>query len=168
MKLSRRKCCDAISPTQFTAVLCLHTRFTQCYKSRHITYGGVALAADKGNSKPTGSETALNDALLTYVMTGERCLPMTLTAWHRHRNAHTANIQIDSIAHICSQCYKGLQWTRHKENSSHVTSSLFHQTLNSSQWTHHKDCQRVQWTRHTVITKQWTRHSELVTKTVTG
>ena len=57
----------------------------------------------------------------------------------------------------------GLQWTRHTVNSSHVTSSLFHQKVNSSQWTRHKDCHTVQWTRHTVITKQWTRHSELVT-----
>jgi len=54
-----------------------------------------------------------------------------------------------------------------------------HQTVNSSQWTCHKDSHRVKWTRHTVnsshdvlvtLEARWPSHTELisvVTKTVT-
>jgi len=48
-------------------------------------------------------------------------------------------------------------------NSSHVTSSLFHQKVNTSQWTRHKDCHKVKWTRHTVISSHW-RRGDLVTQ----
>jgi len=71
--------------------------------------------------------------------------------------------RIVSIAPWAPWTTWGLQWTRHRENSSHVTSSHFHQKVNSSQWTRHKDCHRAKWTRHTVISSHLKWKSELVT-----
>jgi len=48
-------------------------------------------------------------------------------------NAHISNFVLWWTYSLGHAFHAGLQWTRHTGNSSHVTSSLFHQTVNSSQ-----------------------------------
>ena len=52
-----------------------------------------------------------------------------------YKNALTTNSFTDSrLESFTNYGYpNGLQWTRHTENSSHVTNSLFHKKVNSSQ-----------------------------------